>query len=234
MGSLVFALLRKNHIVLAADRRHTRGDAGANYSNDRGLKTMIILAGRGVLGFAGADIGEQIVLSARDEGKLEGPSLRSVSEEFAKFASTKYKLLLRGVHKKNHPRVDFLLAAFDSADEGFMAASYSICSPQFHATRVESRYRPFEVIGRGTHGALYALHRFAEHTETIDSDLALSAFVLSEIAKCDTTIGGIPDLYVIHREQKATRLSDKKARQLAKWAEAAGKEFGKIVLKGPA
>jgi 20S proteasome alpha/beta subunit len=73
--SLVFALLQKDFIVFAADNRHTRGDREGSYKNDHGIKTVEILDGRGILGFAGQDFGEQIVARCTSNGLVREQSL---------------------------------------------------------------------------------------------------------------------------------------------------------------
>src|SRR5216684_784022 len=63
--SLVFSLLQKDYIIVAADSRHTRGDrSGGLYKNDQGLKTLEIQHGKAIFGFAGHDIGENILARA--------------------------------------------------------------------------------------------------------------------------------------------------------------------------
>ncbi len=234
MGSLAFALLRQDHIVVGADRRHTRGDAGANYKTDAGLKTMTILSGSGVLAFAGHDIGEQILIPAKNDGKLEGTSLEAVAREFGEWARVRYRACEPNFATMDRaPSVEFLLAGFDPASEGVTATAYRLYAPEFAQHIVQFPYRKFEVIGRSTHGALYALHRFNEQAQTIESGVALSAFLLSEIAECDTTIGGLPHVYIIRRGERAAQLSSAKVSRLAKWAKIAGAEFGKVILKGP-
>jgi hypothetical protein len=234
MGTLAFVILRENHIIAAADRRHTRGDATANYKNDAGFKMMSILSGYGVLGFAGHDIGEQILLPAKKEGTLDGSCLEKVSEKFGEWARNRYKqcepdfaTLIQA------PVTEFLLTGFDTAEAGVTATAYHLHSPQFIPFYSRFPNRPFEVIGRSTHGALYALHRFSGQSRTIESDLALSAFVLSEIGECDTTIGGLPELHVIKKGEKAEKLSDEEGSRLKNWALETGENIGKVILKGP-
>jgi hypothetical protein len=234
MGSLAFALLREDHIIVAADRRHTRGDRTANYKNDTGLKTMAILSGSGVLGFAGHDIGEQILIPAKNDGKLDGASLRTVANELGKWAKERYRECEPNFETMlDPPSVQFLLAAFESAPEGVTATAYRLHDPGFVPEIVQFPYKKFEVIGRSTHGALYALHRFGEEADTVESGLGLSAFLLSEITECDTTIGGVPHFYVVRKGTKALRLPSAKAAQFVKWARTTGAEFGKLILKGP-
>jgi hypothetical protein len=231
MGTLAFVLLRENYIVAAADRRHTRGDSTANYKNDAGFKMMSILSGYGVLGFAGHEIGEQILLPAKNDGKLDGASLKTSASEFSQWAKAKYKQCEPSeIHP---PVVQFLLVGFDSSSDGVAATAYQLSSPEFVPYIAQFPYKRFEMIGRSGHGALYALHRFGAQALTIQSDLALSAFVLTEIGECDTTIGGLPELHVIKKGEKAERLNDEEGSRLKKWALETGENLGKVILKGP-
>ncbi len=235
MSSLVLVLLREDHLILGADRRHTRGDLRANYKNDLGLKTMTILSGYGVLGFAGHDLGEQILIPAKNDGKLDGTSLPHVAAALGDWAKVRYRECVPQFSEMDRPpSVEFLLAGFSESSNGPAATSYWLYAPDFVPHIAQFPYKKFETIGRSQHGALYALHRFGEPAQSIDSGLALSAFLLSEVCECDTTVGGIPELYVIHKGQKATRLTDSEVTRLTEWAKGTGAEIGKLILRGPA
>lgn len=56
--TLIVALLRKNFIVVAGDRRHTRGDIDGNYAYDGDVKIWPILGGYALIAFAGHDLSE--------------------------------------------------------------------------------------------------------------------------------------------------------------------------------
>ena len=231
MGSLAFALLRDDHIIVAADRRHTRGDLAANYRNDVGFKTMTILSDNGVLGFAGHDIGEQILIPAKNSGKLDGTSLESVAREFADWSKARYRDCVPDFATIDRPpSVQFLLAGFAPSSNGTVATAYILQSPEFVPLIAQFPYRKFEIIGRSGHGALYALHRFGEQTKTVESGLRLAALVLSEISECDTTIGGLPELFVIQKGEKVAGLSEMASSRLDGWAKAAGEKLAKEIL----
>jgi hypothetical protein len=89
--TLVVALLRQDHIVVAADRRHTRGDRYANYRDDCDVKLVSMLDGRGVFGLSGHDLSEQIAVRALNARVLEKPSLSSAADSLSTFAKTQYE-----------------------------------------------------------------------------------------------------------------------------------------------
>jgi hypothetical protein len=228
MGSLSVALLREDHIIVGADRRHTRGDKEANYKNDAGLKTLTILSGFGVLSFAGRDVGEQILIPWKNKGHLDGTSLEIVADNLRKESQARYKELVPSLDAP----VEFLLAGFEPSSDGIAATSYRLLAPYFSLQVAQFPYRKHDVIGRSNHGALYALHRFGEQSQTVRSDLALAAFLMSEVSECDTTVGGL-ELYVIRKGDKATRLDDGETARLVEWAAVAGTKVGDLILRGP-
>ncbi len=58
--SLVFAMLQKDFVLFAADRRHTRGDHLANYRYDGDTKVHEVMNGSALFGFAGHNLCEHI------------------------------------------------------------------------------------------------------------------------------------------------------------------------------
>jgi 20S proteasome alpha/beta subunit len=234
-GSLVLALLRENHIIFGADRRHTRGDRTANYRDDTGLKTAPILSGYGVVGFAGDDVGERILIPGRNNGLLEGKSLQAAATALHIWARDRYKEYVPDfANISSPPKVDFLLAGFDQSLNGKLTAtSYWLFAPDFVPYHAEYPSRKFEIIGRSQHGALYALHRFHDRTQSPDSGLALVCFVLTEVCECDTTVGGTPQLHIIHKGERAIEFKEEQVRPVVEWAKTAALKLGASFQKAP-
>ena len=95
--------------MLAADNRHTRGDTHGGYKNDDSIKTVVILEGYGVLGFAGQDFGEQIVFPAEHQRLLnDSRNLRDVGRLLSDFAVDRYQKAY-GRDLQSGPVVEILL-----------------------------------------------------------------------------------------------------------------------------
>jgi hypothetical protein len=229
--SLAFALLQKDYIVLAADRRHTRGDDRGGYVNDNGLKTEEILGGKGVLGFAGEDIGESIIHEAKAKGIFNQLDLHVVASELSKLSKDKY------LNWQYKPDVHFLLAGFalewsgESVATAWTMRSLDRVGP-FNPSHASYPNRKFEVIGKSDHGALYSLHRFGGLEDPLAEIAAtrLSAFTICEICKCDNSCGGLPNIYVIPKHGEC-RLVDN-IPTLVEWAKNVGASLRDAIVSG--
>ncbi len=222
--SLVFSVLQKDHVVLAADNRVTRGDIHATYKNDNGIKAFEIMNGRGVLGFAGQDIGEHIVAMARTEGIFDAGCLSHVAEQLSVLARAEYNEVAEAA---NPQTVQILLSGWLQDHKGIQVATSYALDNRFHFSPTQLRYplRKFEVIGKSRHGALYGLHRFGMSDLSIDATLKLSALVLWEICQLDQTTGGDPQLYVIRSGENAEKQNAEKIRNLTEWAQSVGNKI---------
>ena len=227
--SLIFTLLQKDYIVLAADNRHTRGDREGSYINDNGIKVVEILNGRGVLGFAGQDFGEQIVFPAKLKGLLDKEQdLVTTAFELTEYAREIYKPALE---QANPPVVQMLMAAFHNWNGKSIATSILLESHFFIPNPAEYPYRRFEVIGKSGHGALYGLHRFGNRDLDIDVALRLSALILFEICEFDISVGGDPQIYVIPREGECKKQGKEMTDGLIEWASGVGLSLDRLVMQ---
>jgi hypothetical protein len=227
--TLVFSLLQKDYSILALDSRHTRGDPERNYKNDSAIKTVEILDGRGVLGFAGDDFGEQIVFPAKRDGLLDKPEndLQTTAFELSKFVEEKYALFRVC---PSQPVIEILMTGFQSSGKETTATAYRLSSPLFSPNVGLYPYLRFEAIGRSKHGALYGLHRFANQDLPLEAGLRLSGLVLFEICECDTTSGGNPQLYVIPKNGKCYR--HEPVSPIVQWAHDWGTQTQRLLLSG--
>lgn len=237
--TLIVALLRKNFIVVAGDRRHTRGDTHGNYAYDGDVKIWPILNGYGLIAFAGHDLTEQIYLRAQDRGILNGPDLGGSAESLSKLAIEVCNEAVphwqRQLTRGTAPNVQFLLAGFVPQPSGAEARSYMLSTGQlnpFYPMLMTSAGRGFEVIGKSKHGALYALHRFNEQATNLDSAKRLSIFALREICESDTSVGGLPLLWVMEPGARAICLGDTEIGQLVSKADEIGKSVAHKVANG--
>jgi hypothetical protein len=234
--SLIFALLQKDYIVLAADSRHTRGDrSGGLYRNDQGIKTVEVLRGHAVLGFAGHDFGENLLSQATRTGKLDADkTLEQVAHDFAAFARDEYDKQYSVIDDRNfQPTIEFLLAGWSRALDGSMVATAYTHRLPNEVSCVESTYpfRWFEIIGKSCHGALYALHRFGIQELPIDAALRLSVFALREVCEQDTSTGGSSQIYVLKSGARVVRQNAAEIGELEQIAKAAGEQLGNLLLR---
>jgi len=228
--SLVFSLLQRDFVVLAADNRHTRGDIHGTYIDDHGVKTLEIMNGDGVLGFAGEDIAEYIVSQAITDGILEVGGINNVAEELSKLARREYAEIAAEASKP--PTVQILLSGWLRDHKGAHVATSYALDNRFHFSPTQLTYplRKFEVIGKSRHGALYGLHRFGTDDLSLDGALRLSAFVLWEICKLDQTTGGNPQLYVLRPSQKVEKQSIAKINDLVEWAQCMSEQLKQGIM----
>jgi hypothetical protein len=234
--SLIFALLQKDYIVLAADSRHTRGDrSGGLYRNDQGIKTIEVLRGHAVLGFAGHDFGENVLSQATRTGKLDvDKTLEQVARDFAAFARDEYDKQYNAIDDRNfQPTIEFLLAGWSRAVNGSMVATAYTHRLPNEVSCVESTYpfRWFEIIGKSCHGALYALHRFGNQELALDAALKLSAFALREVCEQDTSTGGSPQIYILKPDAKIDRQTAEEISKLEQLAKTAGEQLENLLLR---
>jgi hypothetical protein len=227
--TLVFALLQKDFLLFASDRRHTRGDHSANYRHDCDTKVHEIMHGKGLFGFAGDDLCEQIFYRAKEQKVFEGDDLWLVANGLSELARREYGIALPGVVEEKPP-VEFLLAGFAGEQGLDVARSYYLAGPHFYPHMAEFPGQKFEVIGRSRHGALYSLHRFGNQEITIDQAAHLAGFTLGEIYECDTTVGGLPTVWVLRRGEKAEPIEPSEVENLMRWAGRTGKMFGRAIL----
>jgi hypothetical protein len=237
--TLIIALLRKNFIVVAGDRRHTRGDNDGNYAYDGDVKIWPILNGYGLIAFAGHDLTEQIYLRAQDKGILSSPDLRRSADELSRLAIDVCQEAVphwqRHLTRGSAPSVQFLLTGFVTQPSGVEARSYMLSTGRlnpFYPMLMTSAGRGFEVIGKSKHGALYALHRFNEQATNLESAKRLSIFALREICKSDTSVGGLPLLWVIEPGAKAVCLEDTEMSDLVSKADEIGESVAQRVANG--
>ena len=225
--SLVFALLREDHIIFASDSRHVMGTPDGKYLNDKCCKIERALNDSALLGFAGDDICESIVVTLRRNNSLNGQkSLDALALEVSKTAAGLYKK--KFPDETNHPNAEFLLAGFD--EKG--AITYRIEAPHFGiSVRMfddSLNYDTFEVIGKRRHGALYFFRKCATQALTVELGIRLACFGLKEVEVYDTTVGGPPQIYVIF----PGKIEDRSAQLHAhmKWAGSVGDRIRTLIL----
>jgi len=228
--SLIFSILQKDYMVFAADSRHTRGDGTGNfYKNDQAIKTVEIMRGDAVFGFAGRDWGESITAVAKTKGYLDsGSNLEEISQNFCKFAREEYDAQFGIIEPANYrPVVEFMFTGWikDYAGQS-VATTHTFRLPdQASYSPYEFPYRTFHAIGKSCHGALYALHRFANQNLPLDAALRLAVFTLTEICEQDTSVGGGPVIYTLNPGEKVQKLNTEKLNSLTETAKAAGESL---------
>ena len=227
--SLIFALLYEDYIVFASDRRHTRHDSDWGlYANNDGLKTMEILGGTAMLGFAGDDLGESIISHARADGIFNNVTLAGIATALSTFVKDKYT-------SKTKADVQILLTGFAPERSGQVVATCwtlrSLDPDPYQAKHGALPFRKFEVIGRSNHGALYALHRFGGCDALLErSALQLAAFTLFEICECDISCGGSPNVCVIPRSGRPRHLEQEEIAQLQLGALASSQKLKDSII----
>lgn len=223
--TLVFTILQRDFVLFAADRRHTRGEHSANYRNDCATKTHEIMNGSALVGFAGHDLCEQIFYRIKDDSELIKLDLSTFAYRLGDLAQEAYEREFAGSDK---PSVEFLLAGFPEQNGAPTATTYWLRSPIFSPHRGQFPDRRFEVIGRSAHGALYAMHRFGNRELSLDQAKRLAGFILAEIYECDTSVGGVPQIWVLRPGNRGELIEQKKVEELMRWAVKAGRRIEKM------
>jgi 20S proteasome alpha/beta subunit len=203
--TLVFGLLRDDHIIFASDRRHVTGTVDESYINDHGWKTEKILGNTAMLGFAGHDFVEQIVAPLKRKGALEGDSLQEIADSVSREAERKYSQLIKSSDSPS-PQIYFLLAGFRKEAGEALATIYKIQPGSFYPYETcydaDSRRGNFEVIGKLNHGALYALHKCEAEAKTVEAGIQLAYFTLTEVTRYERSVGGPPEICVLRPDRE--------------------------------
>jgi hypothetical protein len=126
------------------------------------------------------------------------------------------------------PSIEFLVAGFSEENGAPTATTYWLRSPIFSPHRGQFPDRRFEVIGRSAHGALYAMHRFGNRELSFDQSKRLAGFILGEIYECDTSVGGVPQIWVLRPGSRGELIEQKKVEELLRWAVKAGRRIEKM------
>jgi 20S proteasome alpha/beta subunit len=227
--SLLFSLLREDHIIFASDSRHVRGDQNGRYKNDDAYKTERILGNKAILGFAGDDEVEEVIAQLKRSGELERGSLRDAARRIEQLARKIY-----GHRFKDGPplNLQFLLSGFEVEHEQKVATSISIGGFPFFRS-IPHSYEPrcdnFEIIGAKHHGALYVMRKCAQECMTIELGIRLACFTLAEVSKYEIRVGGEPQIYVIRPDREIENISDKLDAQ-KKWAADVGERIRTMIV----
>jgi hypothetical protein len=227
--SLVFCLLREDHIIFGADSRHVIGNIDARYLNDECCKVELVLSGRGILGFAGHDVCEAIVTSLKHEGVFEADSLQLMARQIQERACEIYadRFPKASFLEQFGTGVELLLVGF----EGKTAKSYLMTSPGFGlASRIYSPgYDTFEVAGKRRHGALYTFRKCAGTALTVPAGLRLAYFTLMEVSQYDTSIGGEPRIYMLRQDTQVQDYTEEMKTHQA-WALDVGERIRTMII----
>lgn len=212
--TLLLAFLREDHVIFAADSRHTRGMIGQIYKWDRSWKVEPILNSTAVIGMAGSDHSEQMLFQAKAKGIFDSGSLDGVANALMDISARYYRDAFPGSNKK--PPAEFLLAGFDGTPD--VATSYWLVAPDFRPLLKKHPYGFVEAAGRGQHAAIYAAYRFGATLTTIQQGKKLAAYCLVEICEMDTSTGGRPQIFVIPKGQTVQQLKDAEIDELVGFA----------------
>jgi len=229
--TLIFALLREDHIVFASDRRHVTGNIEERYINDHGWKTEKILGNTAMLGFAGNDFVEQIVSPLKRQGALESNSLEKVAKSVSHAAKEKYEAYANSCG----PLISFyfLLAGFQRENKKSLATVYKIDPGSFYPFETcwdqNSGRSNFELIGKQNHGALYALHKCAAYATGVEAGVQLAYFTLKEVTRYDTSVGGPPEICIIRPDREIEDRSDGLEAH-ARWADEVGERIRTLIV----
>lgn len=218
--TLVFTLLRKDHIIFASDSLHVRGTAEGRYKNENAWKVEPILKGYGLLGFAGQDYAEEIVREAKRNGTFQKSSLRAT---VAGIESIKESLYTSD--QRLNMNVQFLLAGFEDG----IAKSVEMRGPIIPIPcSYDEKSDNFQIIGVREHGALYVLRKCAADCLNIEAGIRLAYFALAEVGKYEIRVDGIRQVYAIRPGQPAE--IDKSAEAHTRWAEEVGERIRTLIV----
>jgi hypothetical protein len=231
--TLIFALLRDDHIIFASDRRHVQGWDDARYVDDDCWKTEKILGETAMLGFAGGDFGEQVIEELKANGWLERgetvSTVKDVAEKVWRVADEK----LRHLDKMALPPMEFLLAGFMPDGEKSTATCFILKKdsnfyPERHSFGPARGHNNYCLIGRHRHGALYILLKCAKEMTTVEAGTRLACFTLRELGKYDNGVGGSPQVCVIRPNQKVEDKSDNLQDEM-RWVDEKSEEIRRII-----
>jgi len=230
--TLIFALLREDHIIFASDRRHVQGHEDARYINDDCWKTQAILGNRAMLGFAGDDLTEQVIEELkRNGGSLEGGCVSGVADSVCEVARKKVNRIALPAPV---PPMEFLIAGFLEDGGKNLATCFTLSRdnqmflPHRYSFSAERGHCNFHVIGRHRHGALYILLKCAGEMTTVEAGTRLAYFTLCEVGKYDIGVGGPPQVCIIRPNQKVEDRSDN-LQEEKKWVAEKSEEIRKII-----
>jgi hypothetical protein len=170
--TLIFSLLRDDHIIFAADRRQVRGYEDARYRTDDCWKTEAILGNTAMLGFAGHDSVEQVVEPLKRNGDLERGSIGQVARNIG----TAAREIIKGFPQDAMPAMEFLVTGF-SLEGGKNVATSFVLTPEtvFMPTRYSFMsgrgHDNFTLIGRHRHGAFYIFLKCVREMCSIDAGI---------------------------------------------------------------
>lgn len=229
--TLIFALLRNDHIVFASDRRHVEGDREGRYVHDDCWKTEPIVHNCAMLGFAGHDLTEQIVMPLRADGTLNGAgSVKAVADAIGEKARALYTTHFPDWSQA--PNVEFLITGFMPTQSPPVAMAYVVALPSLYPNEYrftqDLRSNNYVLIGKRRHGALYAFHKCASSMTTEKAGVRLACFTLAEVGRYDNSVGGRPQICVIRPDKPVDDLSDDLKKELA-WSERVGTKIGKLI-----
>jgi 20S proteasome alpha/beta subunit len=230
--TLIFALLREDHIVFASDRRHILKDGdGGRYINDDCWKTEKILSNSAMLGFAGHDFVEEIIQPLKRRGDLENGSIRTVANKIASAVQAKNRELSQA--SPPIPTLEFLIAGFEKENGGNLATVLTISPPtpcpNPHWFDPDPKHDNFAMIGKHRHGALYVFRKCVREMMSIEAGIKLACFTLAEVGKYDTAVGGSPQICIIRPGQEVEDKSDQLKGEMA-WVAKTSEQIRRLIV----
>ena len=76
--------------------------------------------------------------------------------------------------------------------------------------------------------ALYGLHRFGNRELSLDQAKRLAGFILGEIYDCDTSVGGVPQIWVLRPGGRGELIEQAKVEALMRWAVKAARKIERM------
>lgn len=209
--SLTVAIIAKEGIVLAADRKILRGDENGYYTSEA-RKIVPLLRNRAAVGVSGTGVTFDLLSRAEQEGipLYEPGNLEGLVVACSNLFRTYYENTFPGEPPKERPEANFLICGFRQLrDPAKTEARIDVLSSadNFYPRGV---LIGFEAAGVPHHGAMYLLHLICGQEQwpgpprlSISRAIGLAVFSIGAVARDDPRVGKGIDVLVLKEGQEA-------------------------------
>ncbi len=238
--SLNVAIIAKEGIVLAADRKTLRGDGNGYYTGET-RKIVPLLKNRAAVGVSGTEITFDLLSRAEQEGiSLHQPGnfeelVMACSHSFR----TYYDRMFPGQPLKERPEARFMMCGFHQLRDP------AKIEPRVEVLSSDDNFYPhgrsigFEAAGVPHHGAVYLLHLICGTEQspdpprlTISQAISVAVFSIGAVAQEDPRVGKGIEVFVLRAGQEGLFVSPKEIEALRPQHEQLLEHIRGFLLKG--
>jgi hypothetical protein len=210
--SLNVAIIAKEGIVLAADKKILRGDENGYYTSEA-RKIVPLLRNRAAVGVSGTAVTFDLLSRAEQEGipLYEPGNLEELVMACSKSFRTYYEKTFPGQPPKERPDATFLICGFRQLrDPARTEARIDVLPSADNFYPLHGRSIGFEAAGVPYHGAAYLLHLICGQEQwpgpprlSISRAINLAVFSIGAVARDDPRVGKGIDVLVLKEGQEA-------------------------------